>query len=89
VSKRLFTSARFCPWCGTETLERDEYQREHGRVSRDGRPAYEFGIPEYVCRICGAGFKLGPSMRHAHAVALFAEHRKMRPPVENELGEKI
>jgi len=89
MSKRRFTEARFCPLCGCETLDRDDYRREHGKKSPAGRSGFEFQSPEFLCRICGFGFRLSPSLRHEHATSLFRAHREMRPPVKNELGEKI
>lgn len=89
MKKRAFNNAVFCPFCGTETLDRDDYRREHGKCSANGRSSYEYESPEYICRLCGIGFKLSASLRHEHARTLFAEHRKMRPPIYNELGEKV
>ena len=89
MSRRQFTAATFCPWCGTESIERDTYRKDHGKKGKGGRSGFEFGNAEFTCRICGAGFRLSPSLRHEHAKSLFAEHRKLRPPVMNELGEKI
>lgn len=89
MRRHLYTEARFCPLCGCESLERDQYRKEHGKVSRDGRQSYDFQSPEFLCNACGFGFRLTPSLRHEHALVLFKQHREMRPPVENELGEKI
>lgn len=78
MRQRKFASAKFCPFCGTETLIRDEYRSEgetDSKAAHYGRSAY----PEWICSICNVGFKLSPSRRHEHALALFKEHRKMRP----------
>lgn len=71
-----FASARFCPWCGTESLKRDDYHLTH--PSNRQKPNPTSVPPEYVCLTCSVGFRLSASRRHEAANDLFAEHRRMR-----------
>ena len=75
-----FIHARFCPVCGTETLKRDDYRKDHGKKGKNGRSGYEFMPPEYICEVCGLAFRLTPSLRHEHAQAYFKSERRLRPP---------
>jgi rubredoxin len=62
-----YRKLRFCPRCGVEGLERDNYN-----VSEN------FPHAEYLCRICGFGFRIGTSKRVALAETMFAETRRQR-----------
>lgn len=64
----MLKNCRFCPKCGVESLDRDEY--------RSGRT--KTGYPEFVCRTCGFAFRIHPSKRVEMADALFKDHRRMR-----------
>lgn len=66
-----FASVRFCPKCGVESLQRDDYRREGHRVNKSA-------AIEFICLTCGLGFYIAPSKRHQDAQHLFREHREMR-----------
>lgn len=74
-SSGKFSELRFCPSCGCETLDRDTYRTESNHPRKDG-------YPEFICRICGLGFRVVPSLRWEQAVRMFAEHRRMRPKAD-------
>ena len=75
--------ARFCPWCGVESLERDQYKRDrhsHG-VGNGGCH------PEFTCRTCGSGFELRNSNRADQAVALLRAESRLRPDDFEKVAE--
>lgn len=74
MAKRKFAEAEFCLWCGTRSLERDDYSRGE-KQRRNERTRYECSAPEFVCQTCGMGFQLSASRRHQNANALFKSHR--------------
>ena len=82
MSKRgSYSGLRFCPQCGVEALVFDRY-----------REAKNCPFPEYICTICGFGFRIGPSKRVEFANALHREHRKQRANVkflESSVGSNI
>ena len=57
-------AAKFCPWCGTQTLERDKF----GDNWAD-KP------PSFICTACRAGFTLTRSPRTEFAIELFSRER--------------
>jgi len=61
-----FAAARFCPFCGVESLDRDTY----GETLTPRRNKNEF-----ACRSCGMGFMLTPSLRYQAASGLAKSHR--------------
>lgn len=63
-SERRLRAAKFCPWCGTATLKRDEYPENW----RDKPPAF-------ICSTCNAGFTLNRSPRVEFAIELFSRER--------------
>lgn len=66
-SRGNYKDCRFCPKCGVETLERDRYME-----------AKNCPHAEYLCRLCGFGFRIGQSARVTLALKLFREHRQIR-----------
>lgn len=80
--RRAFSDLRYCPFCGLERLERDNWRQEHPRAGRGGRPkARDVNRslpPDWICTSCGMGFKVGPSPRWEAAMTLFQEQRKLR-----------
>lgn len=73
---KRFAAARFCPWCGSESIRRDDYHLSHPTKRQQKNPTCP--PPEFVCSSCGTGFRLSASRRHSDANDLFAMHRKMR-----------
>jgi len=67
-SRGVLHKARFCPWCGVENIERDHY------------PGGRKSVVEFLCQVCGVGFRLDQSRRVAHANYLTNQARKQRPP---------
>lgn len=57
----------FCPKCGGRTLDRDEYRKQ----PKDGC--------DFVCRICGFGFRISKSARWNAAEELFRLSRQHAP----------
>ena len=66
-----YRDARFCPYCGAESLDRDRY----GETLT--KPRYK---NEFSCRACGVGIQISPSLRTQTANALAKSHRELRPP---------
>lgn len=85
--------AKYCPLCGCESLERDAYRLTHtNRRGKKGLTETQFQHQqalEFICKACGAAFKIGPSMRHDHATSLIASERRQRPPHEHNLRYEI
>lgn len=77
MSKGKLGKARFCPWCGTDSLVRDTFsgdtQAEHTHVS-------------YVCAVCCTGFSLRNSPRAMFVNRMYALDRKQRPPEKPNRG---
>jgi hypothetical protein len=69
----IFASITFCPKCGVESLQRDDYRRQGDKSHKNVNHAVE-----YICLTCGLGFYVAPSKRHQDAQHLFREHRQMR-----------
>lgn len=65
--KRL-KMAKFCPWCGTPTLERDKFGDWANKA------------PAFICTVCRAGFMLSRSPRVEFAIEMFSRERQCRPP---------
>lgn len=65
-SRGKLHKARFCPWCGLDRIERDNYANpDHSKV-------------EFVCLSCGACFRLMEGSRRLAAARIFAQERKFR-----------
>lgn len=79
---RKFSQLRFCPSCGCEAIERDDYRVENNH-------ARQHGYPEFICRMCGLGFRVVPSLRWEMAVKMFADHRRMRPKADQLDGKGV
>lgn len=62
-----YRNCRFCPKCGVESLDKDRYME-----------AKNCPYAEYICGVCGFGFRLVPSRRVAVAEEYFREDRKVR-----------
>lgn len=77
MGKGQFRDAKWCPFCGVESLERDK----SGETKR--KPSFK---NEFHCTSCGKGIMIGPSTRYLQATALARGHRQMRPP---ELPPKV
>jgi hypothetical protein len=72
MGSRRFAECTFCPNCGVDNIERDNYRK-------DNEPKKNFsGKPEFICLACGFGFLLSPSLRHEHANRMFKEMRSGR-----------
>lgn len=66
-------NARFCPWCGVESLFRDDYEREvHNHAANNPQ-----GV-DWICLACGVGFRLTNSFRANLALRLLRDERKRR-----------
>lgn len=74
---------RFCPRCGVEAIERDFYA-QGGSVREAGHRETISDGCEYVCRICGFGFRIMKSKRVQIADQLHREHRQLRANVKFE-----
>lgn len=71
MSKGIFKSASFCPFCGVRSLERDR------SAESAEQPRYK---NEFWCTSCGMGVAIGPSIRYLQATRVAKDHRSMRPP---------
>lgn len=71
-SRGKLHKAQCCPWCGTRTLVRDNFNSE-GYAERGA---------SFICTICSTGFLIRESPRAQFAKALFARDRQLRPPEE-------
>lgn len=58
ATERPYANLRFCPWCSTETLERDRYRWDNEQKDSGGT--------EWICTNCGRGFFVTPSLRVQH-----------------------
>lgn len=76
-SKGTFKNLRFCPWCGTESVHRDQRPIESKKGKND-----------HICTVCGRGFSVGPSLRHQQANEYFKLHRQMRPYEKPQGGKR-
>lgn len=85
---RFSDNIRFCPKCGVETLERD-YLRQS--PPKPGAPPEEQGEKgrkavgdgsEWLCRVCGFGFRITKSARHCMVLDLISAERKLRSTVK-------
>jgi hypothetical protein len=65
--ERRLKNARFCPWCGTNSLVRDQFGD------------WENKLPAFICSVCHAGFTLSRSPRAEFALELFGRERRCRP----------
>ncbi len=73
-SRGVLHTARFCPWCGTDNIERDYYKTKDMRAS----------VVEFVCLVCGVGWRLSESRRRQHANYLQAQERAQRIPTNGK-----
>jgi hypothetical protein len=71
MSKGKFRDARFCPFCGVQSLERDR----SGETKE--KPAFK---NEFHCTTCGMAIAILPSTRYMQAASLAKGHHQMRPP---------
>lgn len=62
-----YSRCRFCPLCGNETLQKDDYKQ--GRTKSSA---------EYICRTCGFGFRIGASARVYMIDEMHRDIRKQR-----------
>lgn len=71
MAKGKLGKARFCPWCGTDSLVRDLFtvdtKSHHTHVS-------------FICTVCCAGFSMRESPRAKFVNRMYALERKQRPP---------
>lgn len=67
------SSARFCPWCGVASLQRDDYLSEHTNHN-NGK-----GV-SFFCLTCGNGFNVQNSFRADLAIRYLRAEAKLRPP---------
>src|SRR5687767_2007908 len=74
MSKGKLGRARFCPWCGTRTIERDNFNQSDTHHSDNHI--------SYVCTTCHTGFSLQNSPRVMFAHRMYAQERQLRPPEE-------
>lgn len=73
-SRGKLHKAECCPWCGTRTLVRDNFNpASHSAYS----------CVSYICTVCHAGFSLKESPRAQFVNRMYAAERMARPP-ENE-----
>jgi hypothetical protein len=79
-AKQRFQDASYCPFCGTQALERDRY----GETLEN--PRYK---NEFICSACGWGVQIMPSTRHQHAASLHRQHREQRPPDDSNKPVKL
>ena len=76
-------NVRFCPKCGIEALERDWHKQAEPRKDGGG----ETGVrqvtngTEWICKLCGFGFKIGKSTRYHLAEDLMKRDRSLRNAV--------
>lgn len=74
MSKGKLGRARYCPWCGTQTLERDRFNQNDTH--------HADSHISYLCTTCQTGFSLYNSPRVMFAHRMFADDRQLRPPEE-------
>jgi hypothetical protein len=70
--RRAISAARFCPWCGVDSLMR------HGNADKGKTSADDHRGVEFWCTTCGSSFKLDRSNRYRQAVELQTDHRRLR-----------
>lgn len=69
MARGTFKNLRFCPSCGAESLERDDY-----RFEQQGREIHR-DHNEWVCRVCNLGMQITPSFRQQLASKIIKTHR--------------
>ncbi len=69
------SKAKFCPFCGVDNIERDYIQ------------SFNDHFVEFICLVCGQGWRILESRRVQTAQRLFKAHREMRVPTkESDCG---
>lgn len=82
VNKSRPSGAKFCPFCGSDKIERDGDKPKHIQNGAD-----------YICATCCAGWRMLQSPRVQKTLALFAEHRRCRDgfwldgPIPKEIAD--
>jgi ribosomal protein L37E len=74
---------KFCPHCGVEALERDWYKQAPpapGGGGEKGVKQVANGM-EFICRLCGFGFRIGKSARWHTVEDLHKQERRLRNSV--------
>lgn len=66
INKSRPSSARFCVFCGSDKIRRDDFGHPSGNAVA------------FLCEICNGGFRVSQSPRVAHALRIFKEHREFR-----------
>lgn len=61
-SGKFLLSVRFCPACGTDSLDRDPDTEK----------------PEFTCSLCGYSFRIVPSIKWQQSARLFNAHKGSR-----------
>lgn len=81
---RFHENVRFCPKCGVEALERDYHRQSEPQPGGGGEKgrAQTDGGTEWVCKLCGFGFKIGKSTRYHLAEELIKRDRALRNAVK-------
>jgi hypothetical protein len=80
---RFHENVRFCPHCGVDAIERDFYRQASPQPGGGGEKGVR-QIPdgtEWICRICGFGFRITKSARHGTAENLLSRDRSLRNSV--------
>lgn len=72
MSKGDLGQARFCPWCGTESLMRDYFNQSETHHANSH--------VSFICTSCNRGFSINNSPRVMFAHRMIASERRIRPP---------
>lgn len=91
---RFHDNVRFCPHCGCEMLERDFYRQAPPQENGGGPVGMKQinGGTEWICKLCGFGFKIGKSSRYELAEQTIRKESTLRGAVrfdEQCVGKEI
>lgn len=74
MARGKLRKVKFCPWCGTATVERDTFNQSDNHHANDH--------VSWTCSNCLTGFSVAHSPRTMFVHRMYAQERQLRPPEE-------